>query len=428
MNSVVRIFLFLVLGTFWTYAVPSMRIETPIGTIPYAVPLVGLLLIVEFALKPFVLVARDVPINIAICIYLIGTTIAASKGYAPPSLVFKAIAFPLGMFAVARSIESSRDSGYSLIVLCASTFVILAYGAYGYTTWQTGDRREHEYGYFAVTYMPSTRNGDQMYFLTGSAILLAVLFEGLRTSRISTRKFTSYAGYLAFTGAIILSFCRGAWITAAVVAVCLYSVCANIQSKKRLRNLRNVLIAVVLLGATVAFALSLSGSEKVTELEERLSSVFTLEERQGGNSNAYRLDLIDQALGLVAENPMGIGLGAASINLVVDGQDFGNHAENGYIQILLELGPLSFFAFIFILIVSLVRSYRLARRPDANWIDFAMFGLHLTLSSYQMFNNLIDSAWFWICFGLILGHTEAMHLKAKPIPGESLGSPRPVRT
>lgn len=403
---------YLVLGS---YAVPSMRIEIFGLDFPYAVPVLlcasGVFML-ESGLGALV---RNIPIAVACLMYLAGTALASILNQVSLSAdLFKAAVFPLSLFLVTMICDSPRSATLISAALAITGVAVFCYGIYGYVTWNVGDYIEHTYNYFGVTYKPSTRNGDQLYFLVAAAILMAFLLTPTRKRKQNWIKALSLAALGAIYLGIALSYSRGAWITLAALTFTALFLADRTQKAAALRAFAIVVgvFLVVLVGFSAYHSLQ-KNSGVVEMLTARFESIYTLDNVEGSNSNQLRVLLIQQTLELIAANPLGIGVGSAGGILVVDGTSYGNHAENSYLQVALERGLIGLIGFGYLMTYVLRKTLINARFRGASFAARSGFLIAFTLALYASFNNLVDSAWFWMSLAC-----ASASLEARPVRSE----------
>lgn len=386
---------YLVLGS---YAVPSMRIELFGLDFPYAVP------VLLCASGVFMLesgpgaIIRNIHIAVGCFVYLFGTALASVLNQISLSGdLFKAAVFPLSLFLVTMICDSPRSATIISGALAITGVAVFCFGVYGYVTWNVGDYVEHTYNYFGVTYKPSTRNGDQLYFLIAASILMAFLLTPANNRKTNWLKALSLAALGAIYLGIALSYSRGAWVTLAALTLTALFLADRTQKAAALRAVAIVsgVFLVVLVGFS-AYRSVQQNSGVLEMLTARFESIYTLDNVEGSNSNQLRVLLIQQTLELIAANPLGIGVGSAGGVLVVDGTSYGNHAENSYLQVALERGLIGLIGFGYLMTYVLHKTLINARLQGASFAARAGFLIAFTLGLYASFNNLVDSAWFWM--------------------------------
>jgi O-antigen ligase len=393
---------YLILGS---YAVPSMRIEIFGIDLPYTVPILLCSASVYMLEKGPVALFRNIPIILGCVLYLAATTLAVALNQISGSTeLFKAFVFPLSLFLVTMVCESTRSATSITTALALTGIAVFGYGVYGYLTWNVGDYLEHTYNYFGVTYKPSTRNGDQLYFLIAAAVLIGFQLTPSRKKLTVLLKVLSILILGAIYLGVALSYSRGAWVTLAALSLVGLFLADRAQKAAVVRA--GLAFAGLFLVIVAGFSLFRSVQENSSVgdiLAARFESIYTLDNVEGSNSNQLRILLLKQSMELIAANPLGIGVGAAGGILVVDGSSYGNHAENSYIQVALERGLLGLIGFGYLMIYALRRTFINARMPGAPFAARSGFLTAFTLVLYACFNNLIDSAWFWMSFACALG-------------------------
>jgi O-antigen ligase len=396
-----RLILYALFLTVGTYAVPELRV----ADVPYTVPIAGLL-VVWMALEHVLGRPFHVPNWLLVPSLLYVVSVFASTLFAAVPdwpLTFKYAAFGLIPLVVSVAIRNPDTVRGCMICLMVSSFGVLLYGIYGYVTGNVGDPIEHGFGYFGVTYLRATRNSDQLYFLVPFCVCAAVLLQG----RVRLRWWRSLAivgCLLVLTAVLILSYVRGAWVVMAIVSA-LWLRRLHVADRSHFAWRAAALVAV--LGFAVTVWVSRIGGENRYLLRERWASIFTLQQRELGNSNENRLELASQTAATAVRRPfIGVGVGNARYYLFAEGRYHVNHAENVYLQLLIEQGMLGLAVYLALLGMT-------CRRLKRGWLVGAspLMGSALTavfvgLAVYGMFNNLVDNTWYWTVMALVVAQAR----------------------
>lgn len=416
MSLVLRLLLYLNYLILGTYAIPQLRITLAGSAFPYSLVLcvVLALIVVPLALSsafrtntthhiPPSTSMRPMP-ALMILIFLLSIFLSTSVSYHPEWIdALKYAVLVLILVTIILSASRVTLIERSLLLLALSSFAVFLYGAYGYFTGAIGDPNEHTFGYFGVTYMPATRNGDLLYTQTCFWILLAFyLFR--RSARLRSLLLLPV---IALAAAIVLSLARGAWISTGMtlLLVLLYS--------GRLKHAMRPLLLLLAIATGGAFIVWRMGPETSQLLTNRLLSLFTLS-TEGGNSNLVRIDITHRVLNIIAVNPLGIGIN----NIRYYFENFWvwpvNHAENIYLQISAEQGWLGLCAYLLLLLWTLLQLkdfIRLHQHSTNEWIGWALLALIIDWSIYGLFNWLGASTWFWtvLALAVALANVHARH-------------------
>lgn len=170
MTWIERWILYVLFLTVGTYAVPELRVAEVPYTVPIAVVLAGIECILSrpFHLRPWLVIPT--------AIYTLAVVFSSLLAKHPDwPLTFKYVAFALIPLAVCSAARDAATVRGCLVCLTISALGVFLYGVYGYFTGAVGNPNEHEFGYFGVTYMPPTRNGDLLYFLVPFCIFAPII-------------------------------------------------------------------------------------------------------------------------------------------------------------------------------------------------------------------------------------------------------------
>lgn len=406
MARIERWILYVLFLTVGTYAVPELRV---LG-VPYTVPIAGVLvfwIVFHRVLGREVLVKRWLvaPTLLYVAGVFISSLLADISDW---PLTFKYAAFGMIPLAVSAGIRDVGTVRGCLFCLMISSMAVFLYGVYGYFTGAVGDPIQHEFGYFGVTYMASTRNSDQLFFLVPFCVSLAVLLQGGRSVGWVWSLVVS-GSMLALAAALTLSFARGAWIAMAVVGAVMFQ--RLYVMDRRLFFRRAAALSVILIvGASVW--ISRLDEENLFLLQERGSSLFTLQSRVGGNSNENRMEIAIQALETTAQYPLfGVGVGNARDHLSVS-EGYGvNHAENVYLQLLIEHGLIGFLSYMALLVWTCRRLTQRLRLQVTPGLDLQLLAIFVTLTVYGVFNSFVDNTWYWTVMALVIAHANLSMLR-----------------
>lgn len=238
------------------------------------------------------------------------------------------------------------------------------------------------YSYMGISYLPSTRNSDAIYFAVGFIIFLhrGVCGASFRALNITAAIFLFYA--------VLMSLSRGVWLAV---------LCASIA----LLGWRRVVL-ILLPVSVLALILVFLSNPFVFGLA--LVAVLSLFDAGGANelvsgfykySNEDRFFIYSAAVSDFIANPFGYGVnfspsyarhtGAKSV-----------HSENIYLDFLLILGVFS--APIFI---SIIRGFRGLFLIGCKQLRGLAVSLATFLLVFHVFNSGIDFVFVWFLVGLI---------------------------
>jgi O-antigen ligase len=335
-------------------------------------------------------------------------------------LAAKYVAFWLIPLTIAGAIRDATTVRGCLICLMASAVGVFFYGVYGYFTGNVGDPIEHAFGYFGVTYLSSTRNSDQLYFLVPFCVCVAGFLHG--GDRLGwLRGSVVFACLLALSLAMVLSYARGAWVVMALITT-LWLRKLHVTDR-RCFSRRTIVLVLAVMAACVVWGVN-PDAEDTHLLRERWASVFTMQQDGRGSSNESRVGIASQALAASLRNPLcGVGVGNARYHLSAEGCRFVNHAENVYLQLLLEQGVLGVAAYAVLLMRTWRRLERRRTLAATPLRDSQMSAILTALAAYGLFNNLVDNTWYWTVLALVVAHAHLATLWSALVPATPWAAP-----
>lgn len=377
--------------SLFTYSIPSWRIPISGGAFPFTAVL-SVLMVVSLGFRMLTKrKAPSIPFALIMLFFVYNISILISLFYAVKVdwiLVAKQVLFSASPMIIMAAKDGHKNNQHLVRILMINGVAIFLIGAYGYFSGEIGEVSEHLQGYFGVTYLESTRNSDMMFFHVPFLLILSYLFYW-KTKGVKIL-------YLAVTVAImmgmVLSYSRGTWISIALGTLSLVLVnWGHIKSK-----LKILLFSIFgMLALVVFFFLNPDTYQYVAD---RFALLFTLS-MDRGNSNQARIYLIQKSLELFAMRPLGVGIG----NFRYYFSDFFvgpvNHAENMYLQVLVEqgiFGFLSIVGFLGWLLKKLVYLRKKTLPPSVLWQVNGAIAILITWIAYGMFNHFLDNMWFWM--------------------------------
>lgn len=389
--------------TLGTYAVPELRITIRGEEFPYIVPLSVLLLALGLvrALQCRERTSRqDLGVLLACAVYCLAT-IASLEVSAIPNgpLAVKYVvmaSFPVVLYLCHLT---SSDWTKAVWMLGATSLAVLIFGAYGYLTGEVGDAIEHGFGYFGVTYTTSTRNSDALYFLTLFAISFALARKKTGAIRVA-----GYGVALGAGTAIIMSLSRGAWMATAAGLCGVFYLARRNRSPRRLdARMMTALLLVLVLSIGAWFV-----PEEMTEVvARRLQTIFNTSDEEG-NSNPARIAILSGTTDVILDSAgLGVGVGNLRLFLPAKAGWYVNHAENTYLQVLAEQGFVGFLAFCALGLYVTRRLIAMYRRSPGDWVTEALLFWVIALLVFKLFNNVLDSSWYWAVVGLAVAYAAA---------------------
>lgn len=222
-------------------------------------------------------------------------------------------------------------------------------------------------------------------------IILFTLVTLLRTRLFSRGFLIALTICLVSTVGVFLSFSRACWLNTAAGIACL----VGLQTLYGLRmraiqlGMLRIFLGIGALGGTTVFFIGGSGTETRTMLLERV-----------GNNGLHDYDAVRfgtqrRALDSALAQPLGIGTRQSELVF-----DYATH--NMYLRVLAENGILGFACFSLFILLSLMRSAKLALTLENNrWRDF--FAVLTSCLAGVLVNGFVIDTIRWRHFWLLLG-------------------------
>jgi hypothetical protein len=230
--------------------------------------------------------------------------------------------------------------------------------------------------------------GTAHYFVLPLILCVAFGFESLNAGR---RRDFLIAGFLALLvgAAVVTPISRGSWIAAGLA----FLLCALIYRHSA------IVLVVFLVAGAVLLAVPASRNSIVTSLTGT------------DTSSAGHAQALDTGLKTYLDHPLGWGVGqSGQFGQVLSGGDSAGAGigENMYLELLVSVGPLGFFAFVAWmggLLWSLGNSLR--RGPPLGWIVVgsvaALVGYYVSALFASPLMRFTTSASVWLVVGLCVG-------------------------
>ena len=213
-------------------------------------------------------------------------------------------------------------------------------------------------------------------------IFIPISLALAKTSRSSLTKVIGCLAALLMMFAVLLTQSRGGFIGLVVVVTLLVW---KVGQGKRLRAL---MLALALLGSTIAIAPSSFGTRMMTLLN--LSSDF-------GSSSGQRRENLERSILVSLRNPQGVGLG--------NSRTFGVRnleTHNAYTQVSTELGLIAFFAYLVLLIVPFRDLWRMEGETDKQMsmstVSSLMIGTQIAIAGYMVSSFFASVAYGWYVY------------------------------
>lgn len=236
----------------------------------------------------------------------------------------------------------------------------------------------------------------------GPFLILPLLFvmQSLFLRRVRLHDLMLF-GLFAF--ALLLSFSRGAWahfaVSAAVLVVA--TLCTAQDTRARLRLIFVSMISVAALAGLLTLALSFSAVSDLFTERAKLTQSYDV----GGGG---RFDLQEKAAGAILENPD--GMGPYGFALAHGGQQ-----HNVYLQAFLVYGWAGGFAYVLLVVLTLLIGFRLTFIPTP-WRPYLVAAL-ATFCGLVGEGFVVDTDhWrhFYLVLGMIWGLSVATINAARP--------------
>jgi hypothetical protein len=273
-------------------------------------------------------------------------------------------------------------------VIC---LILTIFGAYRFLVGYQGEKSQNvggfydvvnQYVYFGISYLPSTRNSDALYFGAGALVFLWRFSKNPRFMSLDL------LGFLITAGGAALSLSRGIWVALFLAVLLSYD----------LKRISKIIPTTLVL----AIGLALIGNEFLISLMK--NALISLFDEGSANvnvsgyytySNRLRIETYAAAIGDFISYPFGHGVSFVPSYGVFTGAT-SVASENLYLDFLIVFGvfALPFFWQGWMLIVRTRRN----TGPYASLIR----SIAILLALYTMFNGGMDFAFFWFLLTLLL--------------------------
>jgi O-antigen ligase len=385
---------FIFLLILWTYAIPELRILKQ----PLPIFILSIIFLLIFLV---ILISKKIPnyslFKIVIfCIITLITSFIFST-YHNSVVLFTYTSFLIFFYLIYHIFYSFKNDKLLSIFFYTSLLIFL-YGLYGYFNWSIGDFNQHLFGYFGVSYLASTRNGDTMYLFVPFWYTLLSFLNKKATSKLAF--FSNILILITISAAIVLTFARGAWISIILTLFILLIIIIILNKKSILINYTKLFVGLSFC-ITIIFIFSPIEIKKV--VQEKFISIISPESVTVSSSNYARADLINSSFGIFMDNPIfGIGVGTTSNFIKYNDGSTANHSENLFLTILVETGILGLIPFLFLHFYYFYLIHY-SFKSSLTFNNLFSFCIFLTLFIYGFFNLMIDSLWYWSLMGISYG-------------------------
>jgi hypothetical protein len=263
--------------------------------------------------------------------------------------------------------------------------VILGY--YRFVFLEGGILTEHLLGYWGIRYTPATRNSDVLYPLV-AAILSAGLIRN--ASSQGMRAILMLASSFSIT-AVVLTQSRSGWIALLVAAVTMYW-----TAFRPLRSGKQGIVWI-LLAIVISLVIVASLPEQYSDLLlSRAKTILGAEQEVAETSNVERMERYTSVVTVIANNPLGIGVGNYSCAVGEIDREV-KHAENAYLTLTMEGGWVAGVSFVAILLYLYQRLRIRVQNSHASGdqVGGVSTTLLIALAAYFLFNDEVNSLFVW---------------------------------
>jgi hypothetical protein len=377
------------LWLFYAIALAFLTQPTDFRILSYSVPMILILLLIVVGLfkRPGMLTLQK------LLVILPATGILIINDFLSKGEPRSAIYFSLLVFVTLYSTRyvNSRTLSKIWSVVAATCFILTLIGAYRFVNGFQAEQSENlggfvgraqQYVYFGISYLPSTRNSDALYFAVGAAIFL---WRILSTGRQSV---LNYFGLAVTLGGSVMSLSRGVWVALLVGVLAAYGV-------------RRSLKAIVPLAVPAIAVLAVYGGPILELLENAVLSLIDVDAANTNvrgfytYSNDSRIFIYKSAVFDFLSSPFGNGVAFLPSYSEVTGAT-SVHSENLYLDILLTLGVFGI-PLIWLFIVKILQAFSLRRHDVGLGVLIGVL-----LGVYGLFNGGIDFVFFWYVLALWL--------------------------
>jgi hypothetical protein len=247
------------------------------------------------------------------------------------------------------------------------------------------------YFYLGISYLPSTRNSDALYFILGLLSALR-LFASTNKMRLV---YASFSGLFAI--AVVLSLSRGAILCMLIFLLLMFPLKFNFIG---LRRLLAVSLGIIV---SVVFVYRLLGEAALQVARFTTSAFVSLYDPVSANSNVAgiykysnhdRVDLYKDAVNQFLVFPFGQGVDSQYFG-VFGGNNF-LHSENLFLDFIIIFGVFSLPIF-FVLLRKMKNAYAL--RNESVHLRFA-YSAFAVCAVFCLFNSPINLIVFWFLYSV----------------------------
>lgn len=388
--------------TLFTYPISFMKLEIFNRSLPiYIIVLFVLFFVTVIDWRPIAfgsLLKVTKVIWIFFCVILITAVISIYHDEPQINLALIALTYTLIPIVLSENIKNERMLESIICTFAVALAVMVVFGYYGFLTHKTGHINEHRLFYWGIRYTPATRNSDVLFPI----LLVLFTFSLMGFKRLNLSIQIVFALIFVTSGtAVLLSQSRGGWL--AFMAGMTYLV---IQWYKRLKKKKVYYNVFLIYLFSIIAVISLIWLFNV--IPESIKQLFYLRFRSIFNmsndsiaSNVERLRIIESAFVQIIHNPFGVGWGNAINYLNVE--ETAHHAENAYLNVLVETGWVGFGCFLYMVFYPLKQNWMYVKRKDRPmWYIVFLVSTNIMIAVYFLFNTAVYNICIWIIIGLNL--------------------------
>lgn len=379
-TNIIKGLWFLIFFSLTSYAIPELRL------LGIPIPFIFLIVLLPFLILEYKKNNKLLYFNFLFSFYILLSLIINIISKSDLDYTIRQFLYPLSTIVLANFLKE-KYLNTCLLGLYLSSIFIFSYGLYGFLTWNIGDPIQHTFGYFGITYLESTRNGDLVYLIPG--LLLSYIYMVNFKSNIF--KIINAVLFILFFFSIIANQSRGGFV------VIIFSFFYLLFNKKKYLDNLSIYIKFLFFSFT-AFSLFLFfnyfDQNSIQIISERFFTIFSTSDSTVStyNSNSDRIDILLFSIKIFFTNIFGVGI--TGLSEKTNGSLF--HSENAFVSILVYYGFIGLFLF-----SSTMYRVKIIINNNVNTFNkIIIILLFYFLLIYSLFNLMIDMLPFWLLLGL----------------------------
>lgn len=250
--------------------------------------------------------------------------------------------------------------------------------------------------------------GQTLIFLAFITSISLQVFEREKSLLFSGTLFLSF---LLGTG-LILTYNRSYWVAVILCIMILAAITAR-DSRKRLTAL--LLSAVIFFGSSIVMFSGAEGklSETIDAVEERITSLFAGKDLIESSSLEDRRIENNYAIQQIKLHPL-IGSGLANTyrpSIYGPNDKLANYVHNGYLWLIMNLGAIGFFFFIWFYFGFLIRAFKHISTVNDDYLKGILVGLLLSgvgIVPMNFVNPMFMQGFSIVVMSIAIGLTEVI--------------------